>query len=152
MKLKEILHEAIDFDTYLARETEKHMTGPDVSEEEVEPFEVEFILIDSRTGKEVSDQLKLRSSEAPSYPEMVKVEIDGVVSWNDNPNAKSEEEVETVLSYDDAKATISSSSLKELDAWLETRADYSEITDYEYEIDFEDQTGTVSATAVAIEK
>ena len=144
MKLKDILHEEIDFDTHLARETEKHTAGPNTTEEK-DFYEVDFELFDGSTGEEIEIA---NSSDAPSYPEMVEIEVTGIESWNDNPKAKSEEEVETVFGYDDAEATISKSSLKELKAWLDTRDDYSEITDYEYEIDFENQTGTVRATAV----
>lgn len=143
MKLRDILHEEIGFDTHLARETDKHLSGPKTNTVDMD-YEVEFTLFD-----ENGDEIEInKSSDAPSYPEMIEIEVTGIESYNANPKSKHEDEEEIVFNYDDAEVEITNSSKKELKDWLETRSDYNSIIDYTYDINFEDESGSVTAIAV----
>jgi len=141
MKLGEILYEA-DYDAYLARETEKHYGGSN-TEEDSQVYEVDFVLFDEE-GEEIVISNK---SDAPNYPDEIEVEVTGIESYDENPNPRHEDEEEIVYVYDDAEVEITKSAQETLDKWLKTRSDYKDISDFEFDMDFDKQTGTVSATA-----
>ncbi|RLC45846.1 MAG: hypothetical protein DRH57_07250 [Candidatus Cloacimonadota bacterium] len=141
MKLGEILYEA-DYDTYLARETEKHNGGSN-TEEDSQVFEVDFVLFDE-AGEEIEIS---NASDDPSYPDMIEVEVTGIESYDENPNPRHEDEEEIVYVYDDAEVEITKSAQEALDKWLETRSDYKDIGDFDFDVNFDKQSGTVSAIA-----
>lgn len=128
MKLGEILYEA-GTDASRDMADSKHIDA----EDNTENYEVDFELFDE-DGEEISIP---NSSDAENYPEVVEIEVSGfdILSANEN-------------NYEFATATLTPSSEKDIEKWLKTRSDYVEVTDYEFDIDFNKQSGKVTATAL----
>ncbi len=141
MKLGEILYEETDWDNLRDQADKKHIDGKKTTTVE-DSYEVDFVLFD-----EAGDEVEI-SAEAPSYPDVIEIEISDVESWDANPKSRSEEEEEIEYNYEDATVEISSSAKKQIKKWLSSRGDYVDVVDYEFDIDFDKQTGSVSATAV----
>jgi hypothetical protein len=142
MKLGNILYET-DYDTYLARETEKHY-GRSNTEEDSQIYDVDFVLFDEE-GEEI---IGSDNSDSIDYPEIIEVEVSGIESYDENPNPRHEDEQEIVFVYDEAEVNITNNAQKTLDKWLETRSEYDDIIDFDFDIDFESQSGTVNAVAI----
>lgn len=141
MKLGEILYET-DYDAIRDQSDSKFIDRKSNDEADNQVFEVDFELFDE-AGDEVST-----TAEADAIPDMVEIEVTGIESFDNNPNPKHEDEEDIEFDYENAEATLTSSAEKTLKKWLKTRSDYVEITDYEFDIDYKAQSGTITAIAV----
>ena len=141
MKLGDILYEATDYDAIRDQMDKPYIDGKAVTNSD-DVYEVDFTLFD-----EDGEEVKI-TGNATSYPDMVEIEVSDIESWDNNPNPKSEDDQDIEYNYDDATVELTSSADKSIKAWLSTSDDYVEIIDYEFDIDYEKQTGSVTATAV----
>ncbi len=80
MKLGEILYEEADWDNLRDQADKNHIDGKTTTVED--SYEVDFVLFD-----EAGNEIEI-SAEAPSYPDVIEIEISDVESWDVNPKIK----------------------------------------------------------------
>ena len=128
MKLGKILYEA-DYDTYLAREVDKHNGGNTKVTTSDATYNVDLVILND-------------DDEIDNAPESIEINVDGIDSWNTNPRARHEDDEEIEYNYDNAEATLSKNGMKELKAWLKKNNLVQ--TDIDFDISFENEDGSVT--------